>query len=405
MILKIAWRNIWRNKIRSLVVMGAIAIGIWAGIFASSIANGLNKQRLDNVIYSQTSHLQIHANGFTENFELNKKIEGGKDILETVKSKDNVLAVTGRTMVTGMVSSASNGKGVMIKGIDPESENTVSKMQENVIDGKYFEGMKKNPILLGQSLAKKLNVKVRSKVVLNFQDIDNEIVSSAFRVVGIYKTNDARNDEFSVYVRNSDLDPFLGIKDGDLHEIAIMLKEDDQLDPFTAELKAEQAGLLVQNWKELIPGLAAATIIAGRMNYLLLAILLAALSFGIINTMLMTVLERVREFGMLMAVGMNKARVFIMIMLETIFLMLTAAPFGMLIAWLSILYFNTYGMDFSAYAEGFNNVGVTPIIYPYQNADYYPKVVGLVIIAAILASIYPALKAIRLVPAEAIRKI
>lgn len=405
MILKIAWRNIWRNKIRSLVVMGAIAIGIWAGIFASSIANGLNKQRLDNVIYSQTSHLQIHANGFTENFELNKKIEGGKDILETVKSKDNVLAVTGRTMVTGMVSSASNGKGVMIKGIDPESENTVSKMQENVIDGKYFEGMKKNPILLGQSLAKKLNVKVRSKVVLNFQDIDNEIVSSAFRVVGIYKTNDARNDEFSVYVRNSDLDPFLGIKDGDLHEIAIMLKEDDQLDPFTVELKAEQAGLLVQNWKELIPGLAAATIIAGRMNYLLLAILLAALSFGIINTMLMTVLERVREFGMLMAVGMNKARVFIMIMLETIFLMLTAAPFGMLIAWLSILYFNTYGMDFSAYAEGFNNVGVTPIIYPYQNADYYPKVVGLVIIAAILASIYPALKAIRLVPAEAIRKI
>lgn len=385
--------------------MGAIAIGIWAGIFASSIANGLNKQRLDNVIYSQTSHLQIHANGFTENFELNKKIEGGSDILNSVIKKDNVSAATGRTMVTGMVSSAANGQGVMIKGIDPELENTVSLLKEHVIDGKYFEGMKRNPILLGHSLAKKLNVKVRSKVVVNFQDVDNEIVSNAFRVVGIYKTNDARSDEFSVFVRNSDLDPFLGMKEGDLHEIAIMLKDDEQLDQFTTNLKAEQADLSVQNWKELIPGLAAATIIAGRMNYLLLAILLAALSFGIINTMLMTVLERVREFGMLMAVGMNKARVFIMIMLETIFLMLTAAPFGMLIAWLSILYFNTYGMDFSAYAEGFNNVGVTPIIYPFQNPDYYPKVVGLVIIAAILASIYPALKAINLVPAEAIRKI
>ncbi len=258
---------------------------------------------------------------------------------------------------------------------------------------------------MGEILAKKLNVKLRSKVVLTFQDLNNEIITAAFRVVGIYKTTDARQDELSVYVRQSDLNKLLNLGENTAHEIALMLNDPADLEETTQTLKSEHSGLLVQNWKELIPGLAAADIIAKRMNYLLLLILLAALSFGIVNTMLMAVLERVREFGMLMAVGMNKTKVFLMIMLETIFLMLTATPLGILIAWATIAYFGKYGMDFSNYSEGFSNVGVKPIIYPFQTADYYPKVIILVIIAAFLAAIYPALKAIKLNPAEAIRKI
>ncbi len=405
MLIKVAWRNIWRNKLRSAVVMIAIALGIWAGIFASSLANGVNKQRLGNVIDSQTSHIQIHQVGFSDNFEIVKRVENGSEVIQKVREDADVKAVSSRTLVTGMVASAATGKGVMIRGVNPEDEQAVTKLKDNLVDGKYFEGTKRNPVLLGASLAKKLNVKLRSKLVVTFQNAENEIVSASFKVVGLYKTTDTRNDELSVYVRKSDLDQLAGMPDGAFHEAGIMLQDAKTLDTSTQRLKAAFPALAVESWKELIPGLAAADVIAKRMNYLLLLILLAALSFGIVNTMLMAVLERVREFGMLMAVGMNKTKVFLMIMFETVFLMLTGTPIGILLAWGTVKYLGKYGLDLSEYSEGFSNVGVKPIIYPFLTPDYYPKVIILVIIAAFLAAIYPAIKAIRLNPAEAIRKI
>lgn len=385
--------------------MMAIAIGIWAGIFASSIANGLNKQRLDNVISTQTAHIQIHKEGFTDDFDLQKYIATDIDIKTILDKKDAIKAHSSRSIATGMVASSATGKGVLIKGINHEEEDAVSNLTKYMKDGDYLDGSKKNPILMGQTLAEKLNVKVRSKVVLTFQDVEGEIVSAAFRVRGLFKTNDIRNDEMSVYIPKTKLNNLIGIEEAAFHEMSILLKDVADLDLETGELKKALPTLLVQSWKELIPGLAVSDVIVGRMNYLLLLILLAAMSFGIVNTMLMAVLERVREFGMLMAVGMNKTKVFVMIMLETIFLMLTATPIGILIAFLSIKYFGTYGMDFSNYSDGFSKVGIKPIIYPFQTADYYPKVIVLVTIAAFAASIYPAIKAIRLNPAEAIRKI
>ena len=406
MLLKVAWRNIWRNKLRSGVVMLAIAIGIWAGIFGSSIANGLNKQRLDNVINSQTSHIQIHQPGFSDNFAMDKLIDDSDGtLIQKLNTNSDIKATSKRTLVTGMAASAATGKGIMLRGVIPEEENKLTHLQDYLVEGKYFEGIKRNPILIGKSLAKKLNVKLRSKIVLTFQDREGEIVTAAFRVVGLYKTNDVRNDELSVYVRKSDLDKLIGFDENQYHELAIILNDVDKLDVVNEQLKSEHDGLLVQSWKELIPGLAIANVVVQRANYLLLLILLLAMSFGIVNTMLMSVLERVREFGMLMAVGMNKTKVFSMIMLETVFLMLTASPIGIGVAWLTINYFGTYGMDFSEYADGFSNVGIKPIIYPFQTADYYPKVLILVIISAFLAAIYPAIKAIKLNPAEAIRKL
>jgi len=130
-----------------------------------------------------------------------------------------------------------------------------------------------------------------------------------------------------------------------------------------------------------------------------------ALCFGILNTMLMVVLERVREFGMLMAVGMNKVKVFFMVMFETVFLMLTATPVGLAMAWLSVWYFSKYGLNLSGMSAGLGSMGIDPIIYPSLTYDYYPKVILLVVIAAILSAIYPAIRAVRLNPAESIRKL
>jgi len=406
MLIKVAWRNIWRNKLRSIVVTIAIALGIWAGIFASSIGNGVNKQRLGNVIDSQVSHLQIHGKGFTNAYENPPLLNENPALIEYLDTAQIVKAHTNRTLVTGMVNAPGVGKGVMIRGIVPNNEAGVTGLKDNLVDGKFFEGTKRNPILMSKNMAEDMNLKVRSKVILVFQNAEGEIVRSAFKVVGLYKTADTRNDQLSVYVRQADLNGLLGLPNNIGHEMAVMLES-----PVNLEVAKKSMEALVNNetrvetWKEIIPGLNAADTIAKRMNYLLLLILLAAMSFGIINTMLMAVLERVREFGMLMAVGMNKTKIFGMIMLETVFLMLTGTPVGILLSWLSVNYFKRNGLDLTSYSEGFSNMGIKPIIYPYLTPDYYPKVILLVVIAAFLAAIYPALKAIRLNPAEAIRKI
>lgn len=383
--------------------MFAIALGIWAGIFASSIGNGVNKQRLENVIESQVSHLQIHQADFTNAYESPKLIEGGGELLTKLEETEQIKAYSNRTLLTGMVSSAATGKGILIKGVEPQKEALVTGLEANLVEGKYFEGTKRNPILMSTSLAEKLNVKLRSKVVLTFQNEGAEVIRSAFRIVGLYKTADSRNDELAVFVKQSDINALVGLGENDFHEVAILVNDETQLEATKTSLNAD--GFLVQTWQEIIPGLNMASIIAKRMNMLLLLILLTAMSFGIINTMLMAVLERVREFGMLMAVGMNKTKVFVMIMLETILLMMVGAPVGMLISWLTVNYFQKNGLDFSNYADGFSNVGIKPIIYPFLTASYYPKVILLVILAAFLAAIYPAIKAVRLRPAEAIRKL
>ena len=400
----ISWRNIWRNKLRSAVVMLAIALGIWSGIFASSLMQGVNKQRNDVIIKSQLSHIQIHAPGFDDNYEVDKIISQPSSITDKMKKMPEVEAFSGRVISAGMAATASNGTGVLINGIDPIQEDATIGLMSKMVDGKYFEGIKRNPIFIGKDLADKLNVKVRKKIILSFPDMSGDIVSANFKVVGIYKSTDTRFDGRNVYVRKEDLAKLLGVEDG-LHEIAVLLKNDDDLGKVAGDLSASFPKEQVQSWKQILPGLDMANKIASRMNYLLLLILLAAMSFGIVNTMLMAVLERVREIGMLMAVGMSKTRVFLMIMLETCFLMMIAAPLGMLIAHLSISYLGKHGINMSQFEEGFNAAGIESTIYPMLDPNFYFFVIGLVLLAAILASIYPAFKAISLRPAEAIRKL
>jgi len=404
-LLKISWRNIWRNKLRSFAVFASVALGLWAGIFATSLANGLNQQRVGSVIENQLAHIQIHQHGFKENFEITKLIDNAKQVEQTLQQNENVKAYTTRTIVSGMVSSASSSQAIQIKGIIPQNEDAVIDLKKFMVEGDYFGKAGRTPsILLGKTLADKLNVKVRKKLILKFQDADNEVIAAAFKVKGIYKTVDTRADGMTVFVEQQKLNELLGFEN-QAHEIAIKINDLEQLETITPELKAAIPNLLVESWKEVFPGLDTADQLQAQTSMLLLYIIMLALCFGILNTMLMVVLERVREFGMLMAVGMNKVKVFFMVMFETIFLMLTATPIGLGLAWITVWYFSKYGLDFSGQSDGLGSMGIDPIVYPSLTYDYYPKVILLVVVAAILSAIYPAIRAVRLNPAESIRKL
>ncbi len=405
MLLKLAWRNIWRSPTRSFVVIGAIIIGVWSVIFLLGIMGGIANSYINNAIQKETSHIQIHHVDFPKDKECKYYLNNSNEILKKVENIPTVKGTTMRSLSNVMIASSRATRGVKVNGIMPQREKDLTGIKESIIEGKYLDEARKNSIIISSRLAKKLKVKIRSKVVLTFQNIDGEIISGAFRVSGIFNTKNAVYDENTAFVNSRDLNKLLG-KENIGHEVLIYLDDMKNIEPTLAQLKELFPDKLVQSYEEILPELKLFENQIKIGGKIYMVIFMLALIFGIINTMLMAVLERVRELGMLMAVGMNKIKVFFMIVLETVILGFFGAPIGILLGYVMTSYFSQQGINLAFFGEeGMQQFGMTTFIYPIVNTDDYSSLAFAVFVTALLASIYPAIKAIRLKPVEAIRKI
>ena len=473
MIWSISWKNVWRNKVRSLVVIVAFTFGILGGVYMVAVFVGMIDSRVKLAIGNEASHIQVHNPSFLDNNETKYTIDDYQAYVNQIEKIPEVKGVSPRIKILGMASTAGNASGVMINGIDPDREKQVTMIDESIVDGggSFFGVDGRKPIVIGEKLAKTLKLtyykitskdiehlaerrKMRSilprldslrdkqfrteadfetalqdllgtsqakkfafrlkeasikyhlkrKIVLSFQSLDGHIAYDAFRVVGIYKTGNSVFDGLNLFVRMDDIAPVANLNPQQVNELAILLTSVEYDDQVAAQVKAIMPGMDVQTWDQIMPE---AGMYTSAMNYYLMifmVIILLALGFGIVNTMLMAVLERIKELGMLMAIGMNKKRVFSMIMLETIFLAMTGAFIGMIICYGLIWYTGRTGLDLtSLYQEGFEAMGFSPKIYPSIGWESFFELILLVVLTGVLASIYPARKAIRLNPAEALR--
>ncbi len=401
MVSKIAWKNIWRSPFRSLVVILSIVLGIWAATFLVAFSFGLNDQRTREAIESTISHIQIHNTEFSKDQDVRFWIDNAdqyRNILDTSKS---IRGYSERIILGGMISSPTTANAARIMGIDPEREASVTNISTKIEDGAWFEGISRNPVVIGGKLAEKLKVKVRSKVVLTFQDEEGDLITGAFRVAGIFKTSSSKYDELNLFIRNSDVDAMMQIDDK-FHEIAILLNDNDYLDTVEAQLEIDEANI-VETWKEISPELGYADEIMAQMLFLFIGIIMLALAFGIVNNMLMAVLERKRELGMLQAVGMNKGKVFKMIVLETLYIGLAGGPLGILVGYITVTYFGAKGIDLSIFGEGLRELGISTFVYTHMPGHFYVIISSMVVVMTLLSSIYPARKALELNPVEAIR--
>lgn len=170
MISSIAWKNIWRNRVRSGVIIAAITIGMFAGVFTSTFYKGWINQRLDAGVETEVSHVQIHHPEFSENFDLKSVIPDGAKMAGEIAQMEFVDGVSPRMVAQAMIASSETGTGVKILGVDPEKEKTVLNLYTKIPEGKYLDGVKRNPILIGKKLAEKLKVKLHSKLVITLQD-------------------------------------------------------------------------------------------------------------------------------------------------------------------------------------------------------------------------------------------
>ena len=313
----------------------------------------------------------------------------------------HVTAYTKRLVLQGMASTAHGNYGVKIMGIFPDKEKNVTDISEKLVQGTYLYKLKRNPIIIGEKLANKLGVKVNSKVVLNFQDSNNNTVSTGFRVEGIFKTINSSFDEENVFVKYDDLAPLVSLS-GKYHEIAILCDNITETETVENQIKTNNS---VESWDQLSPELGYAQEAMSNFIYIFMGIILLALAFGIVNTMLMAVLERKREIGMLLSVGMDKRKVFTMIILETLFLAFIAALLGVLLSIWTIEYFGRHGINLSAVAKGLESLGMGARVFTKLPFAMYVDITLMTLSVALIAAVIPARRALKLNPAEAVKAI
>lgn len=403
MLTMLAWKNVWRNKKRSFIIVTAIALGLWGGLLSGAMTLGMIETMVSSAIDRYISHIQIHHPDFSEEPDLHLNIQDADAITEALKAVPGVQATSSRMVINGMAASAASSFGARIVGIDTLAEKSVTTLFQKVEQGRYLGGKRRNPIIIGRKLAERLNLKLNRKLILTFQGKGGEIVYMACRVSGIFKTESTIFDQSTVFVQQSDLARVLDFPAPLIHEIAIRCNSEAAVLPVIEAIREKFPAYQLESWREVAPELAYISSVALPFTYLFVAIILTALLFGITNNMLMSVLERTRELGMLTAVGMKRPKIFVMILLETIFLAITGGIAGMLLGMVSIDYLQKTGIDLTAFSSGLESIGINSMLYPYLPTSVYFGMTIMIIITANIAAMLPAWKATHLEPVEAIR--
>lgn len=401
-IIKLGWKNVWRNPARSGVVIVAVLLGTWAGIFCAGFFNGLIQDYLHNQIELSIGHLQIEHPQFGDLNDPEYSISNSDEIIQSLQNKPYVEKISAKSVATGLAQSPHSSFGVTINGIDVERDTSLA-VRQYITEGSMIDTTIRNPILIGIELAERLDLELRSRMVLSFQDVSGEITGGAFRVAGIFDTFMDQYDEGTVFILQDDLNRLLG-QSGLIHNIRIYTDDLSTAEMHAGEINQEFPDVEVKTWRDIAPELRYTFDMMDLTLYIVMIIIIIGLVFSIINTMLMAVLERTRELGMLRAIGMSKERTFSMVMVETVFLTMVGAPVGLLLSWICIAYFGNVGINLSAFAQGLNQYGMGTVVYPSLTWPYYVNIMLMIAAASLLSALYPAWRTLKLKPVEAIRK-
>ncbi|MGB0837984.1 MAG: ABC transporter permease [Flavobacteriaceae bacterium] len=402
-LIKIAWRNCWRNTLRSGIVIGAIIIGVWGALFIMGLMNGFMDQRVDKMVDLELGDIQVHTASFDSNSEITNALTDVEPMIESLKSNNKVKAYSPRFVTDAYVMSAHGQRGVKLIGVNPELEGQTLGLKERVIEGSFLESDLSYPVLIGKKMAEKLKLRLDSKLQISFTNVDEEQVSKTFKVCGIFNAGDDAYDGYTIFVPQDRINKLTGV--ALIHELVVKVKDPEQIDQVVQDMQNVNSKDLIESWKTRFPTVAYSLDMADTIAYVLMMIIVLALSFGIINTLIMSILERQQELGVLMAIGMKKSKVRLMILTESFIYGLIGAPIGAFLGFLTVQYFITVGLDLSSVGEGMAAFGYDPILHFTMDPKYYFIFILFVLVATVLGGLYPSRMATKLNPVEAIRSI
>lgn len=414
-ILGLAWRNLWRNPRRTLIAMSAIGFGYAMLLFVACLMAGLRQQMIETGTSLVLSDIEVHAPAYYPNRPIHQTLGGRQGtnvgaLLAAIAADPRVYAASPRVYGYGLVSATHQSAGAEILGVVPDQEQKVTVLQTRIVKGSYLTERMPKGIVMGDKFATTIGVGVGSEIILLTQAADGSMGNDLYTVVGIFHTGLDAMDRGLVLVSLSSLQELLRLPPVRIHEVGIKLHAITEATKAAAALGVQLSKTLpvrARAWPELVPELADYVQFNRGVTFILFFIFFLLAVIGIVNTMLMAVIERTRELGMLMAVGMRPVQVVGLILAEAAGLAAASLVLGGAIGAPLLWYLQVHGLNLGGAGGEVSLAGVMVGHHWYGQQDfsaYSQAALGLAV-TALVSALYPALRAARFRPTEALRKV
>ncbi len=403
-LIKLAWRNLFRNHRRTLIMLSAITVGVWAMIFMTAMTQGMVTQMIHDGISVIPGHAQARNPQFGDDPTVNNLLPvPDSEIANRLKGRAFSSWST-RLSVPAVISSERESRGVTLLGIDPEREADFTFVDIESLEGRYLEGVSDQGVLIGAKLLETLKTRLGNRIVLMSQTPDNDIADRGFRIVGVFNAKVELWEETWVLTGKETLQKMLGVPDR-VTEAIVFGEGYRQVDTVAGSLRdLFDDSVSVQQWTELDRYLGTMLEVMDGFTLVWVVVIFLALSFGLVNTLVMAVFERVREIGLMLALGMRPSAILGQIIIESMLLLVIGLALGNALAWLSVQAFPD-GIDISIVAKGMEMMGASSILMLDMRTQDVVLANSVVLILGFLASLSPAWRASRYDPIEAIHKV
>ena len=400
----LAWRNLWRNHRRTAIMLGAISVGAWAMIFMTALTQGMVAEMIRDGISALPGHIQVHHPDYRDDPNITNLLPQSSSDIEALFGPAGFDAWSSRVKVPAVVTSEYDSRGVTLLGIDPAAERGMIFVDYEGVDGRFLESASDRGVVIGHKLADTLDTALGKRIVLMSQDPDNNVADRGFRIVGLYNANVEAFEETYVFAGRQTIQEMLKI--GDRVTEVVVLGDDyrDVEDDYARVIELVDGRVEVKRWTELDTYLSTMMSVMDGFVLIWVVVIFLALSFGLVNTLVMAVFERVREIGLMLALGMKPGNILGQILIESMLLLVIGLGIGNLLAWLTIKPLES-GIDISIVAEGMAMMGASSMLYPELRMEDVVLANVVVLILGFLASLSPAWRASRYEPIEAITKV
>jgi ABC-type lipoprotein release transport system permease subunit len=400
---KLAWRNLWRNHRRTLIMLAAISVGIWAMIFMTALMRGMVNDMVRDGVRALPGHVQVHHPAFLDDPSIDNLLPAPSAAFATALDATGN-AWTSRVKVPAVITSERDTRGVTLIGIEPAMERDISFVAADITEGRFLDSPDDNGIIVGRKMVENLETGLGKRIVVMTQDPDNEIADRGFRIVGILDSRIASYEETMIFAGRATVQKLLRI-DNQVSEIAVLGDDFRDVEALLAQVSnAAGADSEVKPWYELDNYLGTMLDVMDGFVIVWIVVIFLALSFGLVNTLAMAVFERIREIGLMLALGMKPATILGQIVVESLLLLVIGLATGNLLAIATARWFED-GIDVSVVGEGMEMFGASSMLYPELVAGDLITANLIVVVLGFLASLSPAWRASRYEPIEAITKV
>lgn len=399
LLVQLSWRNIWRQRRRNGILLLAVCIAVGGVIFMNTLLRGMQMQMMDAAVNNLTGHVKVLKPGYLDDPGIANSFEFDRTWVPDVPA-EMVEGWASRVRVPAVIMSERETRGVNLVGVDPARES-ISFLGGVSVDGEALADTADRRILVGKALAEQLETRVGKRLVIITQGADGKNREAGYRIAGLYDAEGSGLEKAFVFTGVEAVQNLL--ESNVVTEVSIRLTDQMHQTSVIERMVASFTGLDVLTWQELEPQAAAMYVFADGALFIWFLIIMGALVFGLVNTLVTAVMERTRELGILRAVGMRPGSVVVQVVIESTLIMILGVAVGLVIG-IGLFSWVSDGIDLSAFAAGMEQFGLNALFTPVLTAGDVIMVVVLSLVMGVLASLYPARRAVRLKPLEALRR-